>query len=161
MLQDWFKALCSSLGPTFTIRCKQQYLNLDISQLLFADSQNLSLPDVDIRRVWKRLLNTIRHNLTIRAIQFIWFGGLGGSSPTLRQQLIWWLTSHRFAVSYWFCPTSQSIRHTMLMPRPLSLAGECPSHSASNRGNSLTFNIIACWLSSAWHVYHKSRCQCV
>ena len=56
--------------------------------------------------------------------------------------------SRRLIGAYWLCPTSSSIRHTMLRPRRFSLTREYLSCSAPQGigSNSL---LIAYWLSSA------------
>jgi len=137
------------------------YFNLDILQLVFSDTRNLSSPYVGISRALYWLLHRLRQNLTIQTIWFICLEGLHGESQQLSQHLIWRLTSHRFTGSYRLCPMSQSIRQSMLRLRPCTLTGWCPRHSASNLGNGSWSHILAYWSSSACHVWGKSWCRCV
>jgi len=59
--------------------------------------------------------------------------------------------SRRLIGSYWLCPTSEAIRHSMLELRRFSLTREHPS-SLAPHGISSHLHVISYWHSSTWIV---------
>ena len=118
--------------------------NLDILQLIYLDSQNLFSPDMVIWKALNRLLNELRHSLTIQTIRFICV-----------QRLMWRLTialwTFNWRITSWLTP-QRLIRTYCILPMSINQTHHAKAKTVlTDRGVPKLFHPTTDWLEIPLH----------